>query len=106
MLRIVGALALCLAVQAALADDPATDARTSTFDRSAEKVATGSEKNDDEFRPPPGFKTIKRGGLVVYCHTDATAGSRFKTQKCFDEQQLRALLTLDSRQRFPITDAR
>ncbi len=46
---------------------------------------------------------MKRGNLVVYCQNDATAGSRFKTVKCYDEAGLRGyLLALDSRQRFPL----
>jgi hypothetical protein len=46
-----------------------------------------------EFKPPPGFKTKKRGQLVVYCIRDSTVGTRFKTEKCYDEAQMRDYLT-------------
>ena len=46
-----------------------------------------------EFKPPPGFKTKKRGTLVLYCIKDSTVGTRFKTEKCYDEAQMRDYLT-------------
>jgi hypothetical protein len=52
-----------------------------------------------EFKPPPGFKTKKRGDLVLYCQTDATVGTRFKTGKCYNEEQLRTYLMVVEAQR-------
>ena len=48
---------------------------------------------ETEFKPPPGFKTKKRGKLVVYCIKDSTVGTRFQTEKCYDEAQMRDYLT-------------
>ena len=48
---------------------------------------------ETEFKPPPGFKTKKRGKLVVYCMKDSTVGTRFQTQKCYYEAQMRDYLT-------------
>ena len=109
MLRFLGILAVCLAVQIAVAENTSVGDKPPNVDAASVKSATpaASEKNDREFKPPPGFKTMKRGNLVVYCQNDATAGSRFKTVKCYDEAGLRGyLLALDSRQRFPLLDAR
>ncbi len=54
----------------------------------------------EEFTPPPGFVTKKRGKLVLYCIRDSTVGTRFKTEKCYDEQQLHDyLLARDENQR-------
>ncbi len=47
---------------------------------------------DEEFKPPPGFKTRKRGEIVLYCMRDSTVGTRFKTEKCYDEAQMRDYL--------------
>jgi hypothetical protein len=69
--RVIGPLLIGLAVSLAHADDaPETK----------------------EFKPPPGFKTKKRGELVLYCIKDSTIGTRFKTEKCYDEGQVRDYL--------------
>lgn len=47
---------------------------------------------EEEFKPPPGFKTKKRGDLVLYCIKDSTLGTRFQTEKCFSEDQVRDYL--------------
>ena len=108
MLRILGPLALCLAVQIAVADNAPVGHEPTSVDAASVKSETpaASEKNDREFKPPAGFVTLKRGDLVVYCQKDATTGTRFRTVKCYDEKQLRAYsLALDSLQRFPLLAA-
>ena len=108
MLRILGPLALCLAVQIAVADNAPVGHEPTSVDAASVKSETpaASEKNDREFKPPAGFETLKRGDLVVYCQKDANTGTRFKTVKCYDERQLRAYsLALDSLQRFPLLAA-
>lgn len=54
-------------------------------------VATeaAAQKEAKEFKPPPGFVTKKHGKFVLYCKREATIGTRFKTEKCYDEQQMR-----------------
>jgi hypothetical protein len=47
---------------------------------------------DDAFVPPPGFVTKKRGAFTLYCKRDTTIGTRIKTEKCYDEQQVRDYL--------------
>ncbi len=46
----------------------------------------------EEFKPPPGFKSEKRGELVLYCIKDSTLGTRFQTKRCFSEDQVRDYL--------------
>ena len=47
---------------------------------------------DKLFKPPPGFATKKRGELVLYCIKDSVVGTRFKTERCFSEAQVRDYL--------------
>jgi hypothetical protein len=105
MLTILGVLALFLAAQIALAEEPAARDKSPTVDPVKENTATpestaAAGKKDEEFKPPRGFKTKKRGDLTLYCQTDATVGTRFKTEKCYDEEQLRAyMLVLEAQRR-------
>jgi len=79
------------AQEAAIGDD--TPAAEASNDEAA-NVANASETApvDKEFKPPPGFKTKKRGEIVLYCMKDSTVGTRFKTEKCYDETQMREYL--------------
>ena len=79
------------AQEAAIGDD--TPAAEASSDEAA-NVANASETapGDKEFKPPPGFKTKKRGEIVLYCMKDSTVGTRFKTEKCYDETQMREYL--------------
>jgi hypothetical protein len=70
---------MTLVASGALAEDSA---------KAADKPAPAVAK-EEAFKPPPGFKTKKRGELVLYCMRDSTVGTRFKTEKCYDEAQLR-----------------
>jgi hypothetical protein len=61
----------------------------------AQDEATGAPaavEKPKEFKPPPGFVTKKRGKYVLYCKRDSTIGTRFKTEKCYDEAQMRDYL--------------
>ena len=61
---------------------------------------TKTAPDDREFKAPPGFKTKKRGELVLYCMRDSTVGTRFKTEKCYNETQMREyLLALEVQKR-------
>ena len=50
-----------------------------------------------------GVKPEVRKGVTVFCWEDADIGSRFKTKKCVDENQLQALLEQRQAQRDAIT---
>jgi hypothetical protein len=45
-----------------------------------------------KFNLPPGFKPKKRGKYILYCKTDTPIGSRFKSETCFDDAQMRDYL--------------
>ena len=109
MLKIAASLALSTVVQVGLAEDVPAGKKPPDAAVASEKsaIAETSATKDLDFELPPGFKAVKRGEIAVYCHKDATAGTRFKTRKCYNKEQLRAyVLASDSRQRFPIMDAR
>jgi hypothetical protein len=97
MTKILGLGVLMLAAipapaqEVAIADD--TPVAEATGDK-AESAVLSSEAapKDEEFTPPPGFKVKKRGELVLYCMRDSTVGTRFKTEKCYDEAQIRDYL--------------
>ena len=81
-MKSLAVLFMSLATLTVMAEDqPETTAK-------AEPAASA----DEAFKPPPGFKTKKRGELVLYCIRDSTVGTRFKTEKCYDEAQMRDYL--------------
>jgi hypothetical protein len=88
---------MSLAAFAATAQEAAVGNETAA-EPSAEKTeataaaAEAAAPGDAEFKPPPGFKTRKRGDIVLYCIRDSTVGTRFKTEKCYDEAQMRDYL--------------
>jgi hypothetical protein len=96
MTRILYVLCMSLVALSATAQDLAVGNETETepADDKPEVTAKASEAapGDDEFKPPPGFKTKKRGEIVLYCMRDSTVGTRFKTEKCYDEAQMRDYL--------------
>ena len=105
MERILSACLMMLAALPALAQDRAVGNDTPAAEASTDKAESTAKADeatpgDDEFKPPPGFKTKKRGELVLYCMKDSTVGTRFKTEKCYDETQMREyLLTLEIQKR-------
>ena len=93
MLKFIGALCLSLAAQGALAQDTAVADETPAAEQANEKVESKSmaaaKEEEKEFKPPVGFQTRKRGELTLYCKREATVGTRFKTEKCYSEDQVR-----------------
>lgn len=59
-------------------------------DKAVAAAAATAEK-PRPFTPPPGFVAKKRGKLVLYCSTITPIGTRLKTERCFDETQMRDL---------------
>jgi hypothetical protein len=53
-----------------------------------EKPADTAEK----ITLPPGFKPMKRGKFTLYCRKETVMGTRFPTQKCYDEDGIRQLV--------------
>lgn len=80
----------------AIAEDHATAEESKAQEQPAAtaepEVASEANVSEKDFEPPPGFVTKKRGDLVLYCMRDSTIGTRFKTEKCYDEAQIRDYL--------------
>jgi hypothetical protein len=53
------------------------------------QVAVAEEKAEEPLKLPPGFREKKRGKYTVYCRKDVAMGSRFASEKCYDERGLR-----------------
>ncbi len=106
MTKFLSAILLSLAVQVAQPQESPIGNETPAAEQASEKAAVdsaapaaGAEK-EKEFTPPPGFQTKKRGDMVLYCKRDRETGTRFTTEKCYDENQVREyLLALEVQRR-------
>lgn len=85
--RTLVALLLCTCF-AATAREPPADPEVPQTTAEARPTAEKSA----EFKPPPGFLTQKRRGLVVYCRREAVLGTRFKAEKCYDRDGIEDLM--------------
>ncbi len=87
---------ICVSL-AATADEqpakPAEPAESAVPLKAAE--AEPEAENIPEFKPPPGFRTQKRGDTVLYCRKEAVLGSRFPAEKCYDQTGIRDLERLE-----------
>src|SRR5512134_2919591 len=87
-------LALFCGIAAAQDSDSAIGNETLTADQAQDKAetATAAEAKEPEvFTPPPGYKARKRGNKVVYCKKNMESGTRFASEQCHDEAQLKLL---------------
>ena len=80
------ALLVC-ACFAASAAEPPPDPEASKSAAAAKPAA----RESGDFKPPPGFRAQKRRGLTPYCRKEAELGSRFKSEKCYDEAGIKDL---------------
>lgn len=98
MSKSLSLIVIMLAALTAHAQETAVGADTPAAADVTADMAEGTAKSSEsapqveEFKPPPGFKTKKRGEIVLYCMRDSTVGTRFKTEKCYDEAQMRDYL--------------
>lgn len=53
-------------------------------------VASEGAEADKPFMAPPGYKAKSRGKKVVYCRKDTVSGTRFASETCYSEAQLKA----------------
>ena len=56
----------------------------------AAPMALANEKTR-KFSVPSGYKSRGKGALIVYCRKDTILGSRFPTESCYTEAQIREL---------------
>jgi len=80
------AMLLCITASAA-AEEP--EKKAEALQATAE--AKPDAETTDEFKPPPGFRTKKRGDAVLYCRKEIPLGSRFPAEKCYDQAGIREL---------------
>lgn len=105
MTKLLNLTVMLLAALPAIAQDRAAGDDSPAPQESGEKLASASKADavasgGEAFKPPPGFKTKKRGEIVLYCMKDSTVGTRFKTEKCYNEDQLREyMLALEIQKR-------
>ncbi len=100
MLRPILTLVMTLLAGVALAQESssAIGDETTTADQGKDKpestTVAAAEVKKDEFVPPPGYRIRKRGNKVLYCVQDVVVGTRFKTENCYDEAQVRDLILM------------
>lgn len=106
MKKLLSAILVGLAAHSALAQDSPIRSDTPAAEQAPDSAATDTAataavaKEEKEFKPPPGFQTRKRGDMVLYCKRDRETGTRFTTEKCYDEDQIREyLLALEIQKR-------
>ena len=95
MLRTLGALITSLAATAVLGLPLADDTPPAAAAKKLPAVATAAADQKEipfEERLPPGFKVKKRGKFTLFCKTDTQLGTRFKSETCYDEPNMRAYI--------------
>ena len=96
MQRMICAVALSLIASLAFAEESAIGNELPAAEQAKDKATTAAAAEakavQEEVKPPPGFRAKKRGKMTVYCIQDSTVGTRFKTEKCYDEEQMKAYL--------------
>lgn len=106
MLKVIGLITITLAAFVAQGQDSGTADKATNAEPASANAAVPAKSAAEEakkpFTPPPGFQTRKRGDLVLYCKRDATLGTRFKTEKCYDEAQMREYLLALEQQKLDV----
>ena len=78
----------------ALADPGAIGNETPTAEQAPDKAASEAAdeaKEQEPFKVPAGYQPKTRGKKVVYCKKAMESGTRFAQEKCYSEDQLRAM---------------
>jgi hypothetical protein len=74
--------------------DSAIGNDTPTADQAQDKAAseaTEDAKPAEPFKIPAGYLTKTRGKKTVYCKKSMESGTRFAQERCYSEDQLRAM---------------
>lgn len=74
--------------------DSAIGNETPTADQAQDKAeadTTDEAKEPEPFKVPAGYQAKTRGKKVVYCKKSMESGTRFSQEKCYSEEQLRAM---------------
>ncbi|MEX0735064.1 MAG: hypothetical protein WD944_05830 [Steroidobacteraceae bacterium] len=96
MHKLIWTLVMSLTAAVAIAQESTigneTSAAAQVKDETETAAAVEAEEEKEEFKPPAGFRAKKRGDTILYCIQDSTVGTRFKTEKCYDEAQMKDYL--------------
>lgn len=90
MLTILGVILTATA----FADPGAIGNEIPTAEQAPDKAASESADEaqaPEPFRVPAGYQPKQRGKKVVYCKKSLESGTRFSQEKCYSEEQLRAM---------------
>ncbi len=74
--------------------DSAIGNDTPTADQAQDKAEADTADEAKEaapFKVPAGYLTKSRGKKTVYCKKSMESGTRFAQERCYSEQQLRAM---------------
>lgn len=85
-----------MAVMAIAEESPVSDkspVADPAEDKAEPKTVTEAKPQEpEEIKLPPGFKVKKHGDFTLYCIKGKPTGTRFPTEDCYDEAQLRDYL--------------
>lgn len=90
LLAVVALLAAGLPTDIVRAAEPEAEPAQAAADAAgpageAQRTAAAADQNYD---PPPGFKTKTRKGETVYCRSRAPMGTRIKSEECFTKAEI------------------
>jgi hypothetical protein len=88
------ALLAALLAGTAVADPSAIGNETPTAEQAPDKAvseAVDEAQEAEPFKVPAGYQAKQRGKKVVYCKKAMESGTRFSQEKCYSEEQLRAM---------------
>jgi hypothetical protein len=74
--------------------DSAIGNDTPTADQAQDKAepdTADGAKEAEPFKVPAGYQAKSRGKKTVYCKKTMESGTRFAQEKCYSEEQLRAM---------------
>jgi len=86
-LMMLAAFAAAPVFASAIADE--TTSGDQAKDKPGPKAAADASTKPQVLTLPPGFKARKRGEITLYCIKGKATGTRFQTEACYDEAQLR-----------------
>ena len=81
-------IGLALAEESAKLDTESPAAETTQ----AKAVPVAQAKAEKKFTLPPGFYEKKHGKHTLYCKKDAPMGTRIKSERCMNDDQMRDYL--------------
>ncbi len=103
-------LSSLLAMPALTADsDNAIGNETVTADQAQDKAETDTAdeaKAPEPFKVPLGYRQKTKGKRIVYCKKETEPGTRFSSERCYDEVQLRAMETARQQEQAAIEQSR